>query len=269
MAGSDAVDELHALPAAEFVAARDALAKELRAGGDREEAARVKALPRPTRAAAAVNHLVRAHPDAVAALAEAAEAVAGAQGAALGGGGGAGLREATAAARDRVAALVDLLPGGEPGAVREAVQATLHAAVVDPDVLADVRAGRLSRERAASGFGGVAAVETDDAPRATPKAKAKAKASKAGTKASKADREREGREREEQRERERAEAEERAARERAVAAAEQAAAAADAEVEARQEALDRAEAALDEARGALRDAKRGRTRARRALRSAS
>ena len=59
------VDELYALPLEEFVAERDARAKQIRAGGDRELAGRVAALSKPTVAAWLLNQLARQRPDAV------------------------------------------------------------------------------------------------------------------------------------------------------------------------------------------------------------
>ncbi len=64
--GSDAhpdVDGLFAAGPEEFVARRQALVKLLKASGDRERAAEVAALRRPTVAAWAVNQLARRHPD--------------------------------------------------------------------------------------------------------------------------------------------------------------------------------------------------------------
>ncbi|MFZ2504288.1 MAG: hypothetical protein WAW88_16630, partial [Nocardioides sp.] len=65
-------DGLYALPLAEFTPARDALAHELKVGDsaaglapDKELAARVKALRRPTLAAWVVNLLVRREADQV------------------------------------------------------------------------------------------------------------------------------------------------------------------------------------------------------------
>ena len=60
-----AVDELYALPLEEFVAERDARAKRIRAGGDRELAGRVAALQKPTVAAWLLNQLARQRPEAV------------------------------------------------------------------------------------------------------------------------------------------------------------------------------------------------------------
>jgi hypothetical protein len=62
----DLVDPLYAGPPEEFVAARDALAKRLRADGDRATAAEVAKLRRPTATAAALNQVARTVPDVLA-----------------------------------------------------------------------------------------------------------------------------------------------------------------------------------------------------------
>ena len=110
----DPVDRLYGLPAADFVAERDALAKALRAAGDREGAAQVKALAKPSRAAGALNRLLREHPDAAQALREAAGALAAAQDELLAGGAPAALRETADAARAAVDALIAELPPASP-----------------------------------------------------------------------------------------------------------------------------------------------------------
>jgi len=56
------IDDLYGLPLERFTPERDALAKELAAGGDRAGAARVKALRKPVVAAWAVNALAREDP---------------------------------------------------------------------------------------------------------------------------------------------------------------------------------------------------------------
>jgi len=152
----DPIDRLYGLPLEEFVAARDALAKELRSGGEKERAAEVKKLAKPTRAAWAVNQLARTHADEVAALVDAGAALSGAQEALLGGADPAVLRSAAEAAR----ALVDALAAQAPvdGATRDKVRATLHAATVDDEARAEVAGGRVLKERAASGFGGLDAL---------------------------------------------------------------------------------------------------------------
>jgi hypothetical protein len=179
----DPTDELYGLPLEEFVPARDALAKELRAAGDREGAAEVKKLVKPSRAAWAVNQLARSHPDEIQALVDAGTALAGAQEELLAGADAAVLRQAAEAAR----ALVDALAAQAPvdGATRDKVRATLHAATVDADVRAEVASGRVLKERAASGFGGIDALvaAAAAAPAKTTKAKAKGATAKAKGKA--------------------------------------------------------------------------------------
>jgi hypothetical protein len=152
----DPAAHLYGLDLEEFISARDALVKELRAGGDREGAAAVKKLAKPTRAAWAVNRLVRDRPDEIAALVAAGTALAGAQEQLLDGADADVLRSAAVAAR----ALVDALAAEAPvdGAARDKVRATLHAATVDADVRAEVAAGRVVKERSAAGFGGLEAL---------------------------------------------------------------------------------------------------------------
>jgi hypothetical protein len=152
----DPAAHLYGLELEEFVGARDALAKELRAAGDRPGAAAIKKLAKPTRAAWAVNRLVRDRPEEIAALVGAGEALAGAQEQLLDGADADVLRNAAVAAR----ALVDALAAQAPvdGASRDKVRATLHAATVDADVRAAVAAGRVVKERSAAGFGGLEAL---------------------------------------------------------------------------------------------------------------
>src|SRR5712691_1483646 len=61
MAADERIDDLYGLPLDEFTAARNALAKELRAS-DGEAAERVKALRKPNAAAWALNQAVRREP---------------------------------------------------------------------------------------------------------------------------------------------------------------------------------------------------------------
>lgn len=166
-------DALYALPLDRFTAERDALAKALKADGDKAGAARVRALTKPTQAAWAVNAAVREDPKAARALVEAAHVLAEAQQELLGGGDASALRAAAGRAREAVEALLDAAPAR--GAVVDKVRATLHAATVDPDILAEVAAGRVLRERAASGFGGLEAIP-DPPPRAARRTKATASA---------------------------------------------------------------------------------------------
>jgi hypothetical protein len=164
----DAIDALYAGAFEEFVPSRDALARTLRGDGDREAAAAVRRLAKPSRAAWAVNQLGRTHPDEVTALLEAGETLAASQEQLLDGADPAVLRSAAEAAR----ALVDALAAqaDADGPTRDKVRATLHAATVDPDVRESVRSGRLLKEASASGFGGLEALiasgrGTESAPR--------------------------------------------------------------------------------------------------------
>ncbi|MBI5106674.1 MAG: hypothetical protein HZB46_17115, partial [Solirubrobacterales bacterium] len=147
-------DDLYGLAPEEFVAARDALAKELRAAGERERAKEVKALAKPSRAAGVVNRLVREHPEEADAVREAARCLEEAQDEVLAGGDPGALREAAEAARAAVERLTARVEG-QSAAVREAVRSTLHAATVDADAREEVLGGRLLKERAAAGFGGL------------------------------------------------------------------------------------------------------------------
>jgi hypothetical protein len=149
----DPVDDLYGAPLEEFVARRDALAKALKAGGDKDGAAAVKKLPKPTRAAWAVNRLVRDKPDEMRALLDAGEALAGAQKQLLGGADREVLRGAADAARRLVEALA--AEADADGPTQDKVRATLHAATVDGDVREQVAQGRIVKERAAAGFGGL------------------------------------------------------------------------------------------------------------------
>ena len=129
---TDRLRDLFGVPPAEFVAARDALAKELRAGRREAEASEVASLRRPTAPVWAVNQLARRAPAEVEELLDSSERVQKAQ---LRGAGGDELRAAMAGQR---AALAKLERGAEqvlrgaglqasPGAIRT-VQSTLQAA---------------------------------------------------------------------------------------------------------------------------------------------
>ena len=164
MADSEAVEqaarELYSLPPGEFTGARDARVKELRKEGDREAADAVKAFRRPTVAAWALNQLARTRAKDLERLLAAGEKLRSAQEELLGGGDRAAFQEAAAAERDLVAELaadattLASEAGERGGGMREKVSETLHAAALDEDTAAELRAGRLTREREAiGGFG--------------------------------------------------------------------------------------------------------------------
>lgn len=152
MAAEDEIDALYDGDPDDFVAARQALVKRLRAEGDKQAAAEVGALRRPTAAAWAVNQLARRHPERLARLAERGDDLRRAHQRLMSG----GRDDDTAAAgrrrREAVADLVEVAAGiltesGRSGdAHRDAIAATLDAASLDPDVGAEVAAGRLAKE---------------------------------------------------------------------------------------------------------------------------
>ncbi len=184
MAVEDDVDALYAADPDQFVAARQALVKRMRAEGDKAGAAEVAGLRRPTAAAWAVNQLARRHPDELDGLVERGAELRRAHERLLSGGrdddtaaAGRRRREAIADLADRAVAI--LTESGRSGdAHRDGIAATLDAASLDPDVAADVVAGRLSKELdPPSGFGELdwTATATTPTPRpVAPPAKAKA-----------------------------------------------------------------------------------------------
>ncbi len=151
-------DELYSLTPAEFIAVRDERAREARAAGQRDLAAAVKRLGRPTAGAWLVNQLGRAVPEQMNHLFEVAEALQEAQRTLAGD----RLRELSA---DRRRAIADLLPEASKlaaqarqpasAAVLGEVRATLEAAVADPEARAAVRSGRLTKAVLYAGLGEV------------------------------------------------------------------------------------------------------------------
>jgi hypothetical protein len=158
-------DDLYGLPLERFVPERGTLARALRADGQRQQAADVAGLRKPTVAAWAVNQLVRTQGRAVAALCDAGDKLREAQADVLAGrGDGRALRAAVDRERVAVDALViaarGLLTsdGHELSAsVIDRVSDTMHAAALDEDARATVRQGRLERELRHVGLGVVAA----------------------------------------------------------------------------------------------------------------
>lgn len=156
---SDEIDRLYGLALEDFCPERDALAKRLRGDGDREGAAAVKRLHKPTQAAWLVNQLARAEPALVAGLLRAGAALREAQARVLAGEGAQMLHEAAVAERRAVDALVAAAQGFLPAGrlpspiVLGGVRDTLHAAARDDETRERVRTGRLERETAAAGWG--------------------------------------------------------------------------------------------------------------------
>src|SRR3954469_11196864 len=136
-APGERIARLYGLPPEEFTPERNALAAELRAEGDGEGAAAVKALRKPTAAAAAVNQLVRAEPDLVEALLGAGGELRQAHRQAASGRRAEQLRAAADAERAAVERLMARAPavlGRLPSApLSDSIRNTLHAASSDDD----------------------------------------------------------------------------------------------------------------------------------------
>jgi hypothetical protein len=178
-----AAEELYGLPPGEFTKARDQRQRALRKEGLRNEADAVKALRKPTVAAWALNQLPRRRGKEVERLLAAGERLRAAQEELLAGGDRSAFQRAAATERDLVAKLAAeavqvAAEGGEhagPG-LQEKVAETLHAAALDEDTAAELRAGRLVREREAiGGFGAAASVASDGGSSGGSKGRADAK----------------------------------------------------------------------------------------------
>lgn len=169
-------DELYGLVPEEFTAARNARAKEVRAG-DRELGARIAELRKPSPAAWILNQLVREHGDSVDELLELGDELRDAQSA----GDGKALTRIGSERRKLISGLLkqatDLADAADRSpsrAVLDEVEQTLIAATVDAAASEALRTGRLMRSLQAVGFeevdlDGAVAGETSAARSATRK----------------------------------------------------------------------------------------------------
>jgi hypothetical protein len=261
------LDALYGLPLEEFTPARDAAAKEIRKAGDRETAAIVAKLSKPTPAAWTANQVAREQPELIEALLEAGDAVREAQEAAVSGAGGRGLRDATLQQRKAVDAVMDAAatykPGGKPlsGAMADRLRTTLNAVAGDEALREALSEGRLTGEAQAGGAWPFALEALPAVPKPKPAAKKKPAARRSKDEQA-AEREAKAREAAEQAERERAEKEARKAlekelrdarsslrvRERVLAGAEEDANDAAGRIGDAQDALEAAQQALEDAK---------------------
>jgi hypothetical protein len=167
---------LYSLPPEEFTAARNALAKELKAAGDKDGAAAVSKLRRPSVGAHALNQVAHEHPELIEAALDAGVALRGASEAAATGD-ASGLREATAAERAAAQAVAKAVKphlGSRGDALVPPLLATLRAGALDEDVAEQLRTGTLSTEHEQAGFGfGLDASDGPVAPRRATKPAAK------------------------------------------------------------------------------------------------
>jgi hypothetical protein len=151
----DPTDSLFSTPLAEFVTTRDQLARELKKAGRAEEAATVKAIPKPTPSAWALNQTARKSPDAMARFLTASDALERAQT----GGGRAAYQDALAEQRKSLEALLAVTGQalGEAGVkatrtVLERMANDLRWGALDPATRSLLQAGRLLRDVTAPDF---------------------------------------------------------------------------------------------------------------------
>jgi hypothetical protein len=169
--------ELYGVPLERFIEERNALAKQLRQGDRRDEAARVMKLRRPSLAAWAVNQLVRTQRREVDELFKAGDALQTAQADLVAGRGDPdALRRAVDAERAAADRLVDKARGllSSQGheltpAKLEQVSETLHAAALDQEARSRVQDGCLHRELRHIGLGALVAPSGAEAPRTAPR----------------------------------------------------------------------------------------------------
>lgn len=149
-------DELYGLPLAQFTAARNAYVKQARQAGERDVAASIQALGKPSTAAGLANQLVRHHREEFAPLLELGESLRDAMASFS----GPELRTLGQQQHRLIAALVararslaradghlvsaDLTRG---------LEETLHAALADEDAAAELMSGRLTETLHRSGLG--------------------------------------------------------------------------------------------------------------------
>src|SRR4051794_27168614 len=218
---SEVIDRLYGLPLEEFTPARDAAAKELRAAGERDAAAEVKRLRKPSRLAWALNQVRRHDPEPVDKLIAAGERLQEAQRQLVEAGERGLLRDAAAEERELVGRIADLAErelatSGHPAnaTAQGKLFSTLHAAAADPEVRDALAAGRLLGEHQLSDLG---LVPGSPAPSEAPRAGGRARGERAGKTETRTrgSTEHDGRESAEHKERAAAERKARAAAERA------------------------------------------------------
>ncbi|WP_433722192.1 hypothetical protein ACQP2Y_43010 [Actinoplanes sp. CA-051413] len=156
----DVIRALYEAPPEGFVAGRAAAIDEAKRAGDKETAKRLAALRKPTVAAWLVNLLALRRPELIDELVELSTALRSAQRSLQ----GEQLRELSTQRRQVVSALVNaaqkLAVEDDPGLrtvklPMAEVEATLTAALAEPDIAEQVRSGRLVKAATYAGFGEV------------------------------------------------------------------------------------------------------------------
>lgn len=175
-------EDLYTVAPEEFIGARNELVRRLRAEKQRDEAAAVAKLRKPSATAWALNQVARSQPalieDALAAGAQLRKATDAAVG-----GDAAGLRKAASAERAASDSVVDAAVGvlGKQ-ASRPQLASTLRAAVLDEAVADELRRGVLTGDHDAPGFGFGFGLGEDVEVAAAPAATKAAKRAPAATK---------------------------------------------------------------------------------------
>lgn len=167
----DLVGELYGLPLEEFVPARNALARELRKDGDKERAAEVAKLKRPSVAAWAVNQLARRNRKELDILLDTGHRLRTGQVEALERGDAAKFeaarRDHERAVRDLVGAARDLLASERSTSsdqMLSSIERTLRYASIDEEERPALASGRLVEEVEATGFDAFAGLALASAP---------------------------------------------------------------------------------------------------------
>jgi hypothetical protein len=152
----DLLDRLYVLPPERFIAARDEAVAAARRAGDRRLAETIGKLRKPTVAAWLMNLVVRKRPDLLDELFALGDALRAAQHDLR----GTELRELSTRRRAAIGALVGQARQLARGSGRDGealplaeVEATLSAALAEPDVADAVRGGALTRAAGYAGFG--------------------------------------------------------------------------------------------------------------------
>lgn len=158
--GIDEVIDLYRIDPGEFVEARAALVKELRAGGRKDEAKAVVKLRKPTVPAWLLDQVAAEQPELIEAALAAGEALAAATEETLEGD-ASNLRAATDAERNASAAVMDAAGAHLPLTAdhRERMGASLRAAIADDDVRQQLVAGLLAADHEPPAMGFAAAAE--------------------------------------------------------------------------------------------------------------
>jgi hypothetical protein len=169
------IDRLYVAPREEFVRERDALVKTLRAAGDREAAAEVGAIRKPTLVAWTVNQLAHKERRDVDLLLDAGKRIIDAQEASIAKGGRADLDTAQASLRRAVNGLTEqasaILGPDASKTTLTRVAETLRTAATAPEGRELLARGRLSEELSGTGWEIVAGFAPSPSP--SPRARSK------------------------------------------------------------------------------------------------